>query len=200
MSGPVDFHFDFSSPYAYFASTRIDALAARHGRACRWRPMLLGPAFRASGNQPLADQPLKGAYSRHDWDRLSRLWQVPYRAPDRFPVATQAAARVFLWLDAADGAAAKAFGARVFAAYFAEGRPIDAADLAADLAAEMGHDRAQARAAVDDPAWKDLLRRETDGAVAAGVFGAPFFVVDGEGFWGADRLWMVEEWLARGGW
>lgn len=197
MAQPVEFYFDFSSPYGYFASLRVDEMAARHGRACRWHPILLGPAFKASGNARLIDQPLKGAYSRHDWDRLARLWGVPYRFPDPFPVTTLAAARAFWWLAAEAGeAAAKSFARRAFAAYFAENRDISDKAVVAAL-----HDRpGDLLAAVEDPAWKQRCKDETEAAIAKGVFGSPFILVDGEGFWGADRLDMAEEWLRRGGW
>lgn len=196
----MEFFFDFSSPYAYFASHSVDALAEKHGRVCRWRPMLLNPAFQASGNVRLIDQPLKGAYAKHDWERLARLMQVPYRFPDPFPVGTVAAARAFWWLDATDPLQAKALGRALFAAYFAQARDISQREVVADVAAAQGVDRAAVLAAIDAPEWKAKLRAETDGAVARGVFGAPFIVVDGEAFWGVDRLWMVDEWLARGGW
>ena len=55
-------------------------------------------------------------------------------------------------------------------------------------------------AALDEPAVKERARREVEAAIAAGVFGSPFFIVDGEPFWGSDRLPMVEEWIRRGGW
>lgn len=196
----IDFHFDFSSPYAYFASLLVEALAGRVGRVCRWRPMLLGPAFQASGNVRLIDQPLKGAYARHDWARLARLLGAPYRFPEPFPVGTVAAARAFWWLEASDPDAAKAFARAVFAAYFAEGRDISRPDEVAAIGAVQGIGQAQLLAALDDPQWKAKLRAETDGAIAQGIFGAPFFMVDGEGFWGFDRLPMVEEWCLRGGW
>jgi 2-hydroxychromene-2-carboxylate isomerase len=196
----VEFFFDFSSPYAYFASHRVDALAEKHGRTCRWRPMLLGPAFQASGNARLVDQPLKGAYAKHDWERMARLMQVPYRLPEPFPVGTTAAARAFWWQDSIDPDRAKALGRALFAAYFAQGRDISQRDVVADVGAAQGLDRAAVLAAVEAPEWKAKLRAETDGAVARGVFGAPFIMVDGEAFWGADRLWMVDEWLTRGGW
>lgn len=196
----MDFYFDFSSPYAYFASTRIDDLAQRHGRVCRWRPMLLTPAFQASGNVRLIDQPMKGAYSRHDWDRMARLMGVPYRFPDLFPIGTVAAARAFWWLDSTDPVRAKTLGHALFHGYFADNRDISQRDVVAAIGAEQGIDPAQLLAAVEDPVWKAKLREETEGAIAAGVFGAPFIVVDGEAFWGVDRLGMVEEWLARGGW
>lgn len=200
MPAPVDFYFDFSSPYAYFANTKVDALAQRFGRVCRWRPMLLGPAFQASGNAPLIQQPLKGAYCRHDWDRMARLMEVPFRFPQPFPVGTVAAARAFWWLDSMDPSQAKTFGRALFHGYFVEGRDISQRLEVASIAVEQGVESTAVLAAMDDPAWKAKLKVETDGAIAHGVFGAPFIMVDGEGFWGADRLWMVEQWLERGGW
>lgn len=196
----IDFHFDFSSPYAYFASLMVEGMAERVGRACRWRPMLLGPAFQASGNVRLIDQPLKGAYARHDWERVARLLGAPYHFPDPFPVGTMTAARAFWWLDDRDSQHAKAFARAVFAAYFAEGRDISRRDEVAAIGATLGVGEADLLAAVDDPQWKAKLRAETDGAIAQGIFGAPFFMVDGEGFWGFDRLSMVEQWCLRGGW
>lgn len=196
----IDFYFDFSSPYAYFASHRIDALAAEFGRQVAWRPILLGPAFKASGNARLIDQPLKGAYARHDWERVARLTGVPYRLPDPFPVATMAAGRAFYALAARDAAQAKAFARAVFAAYFAEGRDITARETVAAIAAGIGLDKGEILAFTEDPVWKQRLKDETEAAVARGVFGAPFVFVGDEGFWGWDRLEMVAEWLRRGGW
>ena len=196
----IEFFFDFSSPYGYFASTQLDALAERHGRVCRWRPMLLTPAFQASGNVRLIDQPIKGAYSRHDWDRVARLHKIPYRFPEPFPVGTVAAARAFWWLDSIDPARAKLLGHALFAAYFAEGRNISDKQVVAEIAAAQGIDSALLLDAIEQPAIKAKLREETEGAIARGVFGAPFIIVDGESFWGFDRLPMVEEWIVRGGW
>jgi len=95
MKAPLDFYFDFSSPYGYLASHKIDALAARHGRGVTWRPILLGAAFKASGVQPLVNVPLKGEYSKHDFLRSARFHNVPFRAPDPFPVSTVSACRAF---------------------------------------------------------------------------------------------------------
>lgn len=195
----IEFFFDFSSPYGYFASHEIDRLAADFGRDCLWKPILLGPAFQASGNRRLIDQPLKGAYAKHDWERLAGFMAVPYRLPDPFPVGTVAAARAFWWLDAVDPVRAKAFARAVFAAYFAEGRDISDRKVIADIAAGQGLAADGVLAAMEDPEWKARCRAETDGAIARGVFGAPFIIVDGEPFWGADRLWMVRKWLERTG-
>lgn len=200
MVAYIDFYTDFSSPYGYFASIGIDALAERHGRVCRWHPMLLSPAFQASGNVRLIDQPMKGAYSRHDWDRVAHLHNIPYAFPEPFPVSTVTAARVFWWLDAHQPDQAKRFGHAIFAAYFAEGRNISDRAVVLEVVAALGLDVAAVTAGVETPVIKDKLRAETEGAIAQGVFGAPFIVVDGEQFWGFDRLPMVEEWLRRGGW
>lgn len=200
MVGAVEFYFDFSSPYGYFAVDQVQRLADDFGRPCRWVPILLGPAFKASGNQLLIEQPLKGAYSRHDWERMSRLLGVPYAFPTPFPAATFGAARVFWWLQAQDEAAAKAFARAVFAAYFARGRMIGDKAVVAAVAGEQGLDPAAALAAMDDPQWKERCKAETEAAIARGVFGSPFVVVDGEAFWGCDRLWMVRRWLETGGW
>ncbi|MBI4741684.1 MAG: DsbA family protein, partial [Betaproteobacteria bacterium] len=72
MSEPLDFTFDFSSPYGYLASEKIDALAGKYGRKVRWHPILLGVVFKATGATPLTQAPLKGEYSLHDFSRSAR--------------------------------------------------------------------------------------------------------------------------------
>ncbi|MBI3446492.1 MAG: 2-hydroxychromene-2-carboxylate isomerase [Magnetospirillum sp.] len=200
MSAPVEFFFDFASPYAYFASLEIDSLVERLGRQVAWKPIMIGSAFKASGNVPLVDQPLKGAYSRRDWDRLARLMDAPYSFPDPFPVASLPPSRAYWWLASRDADLAKAYAMAVFHAYFAENRDISKLEVAADIGVLLGVDRAELEAAAQDSVWKGRLKDETEAAIARGVFGAPFFMVDGEGFWGSDRLWMVQAWLEKGGW
>ena len=87
----------------------------------------------------------------------------------------------------------------LYRAYFAEGLDISKADVAAEVAGTAGVDAVAARAAVDDPAMKDALRKSVEAALAAGVFGSPFVVIDGEPFWGLDRFDQIERWLATGG-
>jgi 2-hydroxychromene-2-carboxylate isomerase len=196
----IDFWFDFSSPYGYLAATRIEEVAARHGRGVRWRPMLLGAVFKVSGQTPLLDIPLKGAYSRHDMARFARLWNVKLAFPPAFPFSAVASSRVFYWLAGRDEALAARSARAAYDAAWAEGGDISKPDAAAAVAATLGVERAATLAALADPAVKEKLRLEVDEAVAQGVFGSPTIVVDGEKFWGADRLWQVEEWLQRGGW
>jgi 2-hydroxychromene-2-carboxylate isomerase len=200
MTTPIEFFFDFSSPYAYFASVSIEALAGRVGRSVVFKPILLGPAFKASGNIPLMKQPLKGPYSAHDWARMGRYHGIPWVLPDPFPIATMAAGRAFYWLDSRDPALAKEFAHVAYRTYFGHGIDITDKEVVAKIAAPLGIDRTQLLAAVQDDVWKNRLREETEKAVERGVFGAPFFLVDGEPFWGCDHLGMMEEWITKGGW
>ena len=87
MPAPIDFYFDFSSPYGYFASTQIDALAAKHKRDVTWRPFLLGAVFKLSGGKPLTELPLKGDYFKHDFARSAAFYGVPLKLPPGFPFA-----------------------------------------------------------------------------------------------------------------
>ena len=197
---PIEFWFDFSSPYGYLAATQIDGLAARYGRAVTWRPFLLGAAFKETGQRPLTEQKLRGPYHRHDFARSARLIGVPFRLPDPFPFASVAACRAYYWLEQRDSDEARLLADALYRAAFAAGRPITGADEVAAVAAEAGLDAAALRAGIEDPAVKARLRQETDAALARGIFGSPFILVDGEPFWGHDRLPQVERWLATGGW
>ncbi len=200
MPDSILFHFDFSSPYAYFASRHVDQTLTRHGRPILWRPFMLGAAFKATGMAPLVQQPLRGPYAVHDWQRLARRDGIPFVLRDDFPYASLAAARAFYWLDSTDSTLAKRFAAAIFDAYFGQGRDMTAPAAVADEAAALGIDRDALLAAVREQPWKQRLKDETELALKRGVFGAPTFEVDGELFWGSDRLAMVDEWLTRGGW
>lgn len=197
---PIEFWFDFSSPYAYFAAHQIEPLAARHGRAVLWRPFLLGAMLKLTGMAPLIEQPVRGDYGRHDWARLSRLHDLPFRLPDRFPILSVAPARAYYAVEATAPAIAPQFALDLFRALFGKGIDITDPERIGEIGAALGLDRAWLAAAARDPQWKEALRLRTDEAIAKGVFGAPFVRVGEEGFWGSDRLWMVERWLETGGW
>jgi 2-hydroxychromene-2-carboxylate isomerase len=196
---PIEFYFDFSSPYGYLAATRINALAAHHQRRVNWRPVLLGPMFKVAGTAPLLTVPLKGPYSSRDIPRTARFLGIPYKQPEPFPIGTQNAARAFYWLNDRDPVKACQFAMACYATYFAQGIDISAAEKVADIAASLGEDRAQVLAAIANPVVKERLKNEVDAALAKGVFGSPYIIVDGEPFWGNDRLDQVDAWLATGG-
>jgi 2-hydroxychromene-2-carboxylate isomerase len=196
VTSPLEFWFDFSSPYGYLAAQRIEALAARHGRTVDWRPMLLGVAFKASGAAPLTEVPLKGPYSRRDFVRSARFHGIDeFRMPSRFPIPTQAAGRILLWAKSKDPSSAAAVARALLRAYWVDDRDISNPDLAAAAAGAAGVDVAAARAVVDDPAWKDALKREVETGLARGVFGSPFVFVGDEPFWGLDRFDQLDWYL-----
>ncbi len=196
---PVHFYFDFSSPYSYIASEWLDDLAARHGRSVQRHAILLGVTFQAAELKSPVAYPIKREYSVRDFARSARFHGLTYKLPEPFPIPTQNAARIFWWLHDTRGPDAAAAWSRAgLRAVFQRGAALnDAATLKA-LAAEHGLDPAEVEAVWNDPRWKDRLKRANEEAIAAGVFGAPFFIVDGEPFWGNDRRPQIERWLASG--
>lgn len=200
MSAPIDFYFDFSSPYGYLLSEKIDALAAKYGRQVRWHPILLGVIFKATGSAPLTLQnPAKAAYSLLDFERSARFMGIPYRQPSKFPLATQNAARAYYWLDDEDCALARRFAHAVFRALYVDDRDISAPETVLEIAANLGVDRSLLETALQSPAIKARLKDEVDQAMQAGVFGSPYVVIDDQVFFGADRLPQIEKWLESGG-
>ena len=201
MPAPIEFYFDFSSPYGYLASEKIEALAARHGRTVNWHPILLGAVFKQTGAVPLLQIPLKGDYSRRDMHRSAAFHGVrEFRVPSKFPIPSQAAARIVLWIAARDETLAARIVHALYRAYFVDDKDISSPEVAVAVAATCGVDPVQARAAIEDPAIKDALKRANDEAIAKGVFGSPYVFIDGEPFWGLDRFEQIERWLATGGW
>jgi len=197
---PVDFYFEFSSPYGFIASRLADDLEERIGRRLRWRPILLGPIFKITGQAPLTQLPMKGPYAQKDFSRTARLHGIAYRHPDKFPIGTVAACRAFYWLDERDPDAARRLAKALYKAYFEENRDIGAPETMLQVAREAGLDAQALAAAIEDPAVKERVKAAEDAAIAAGVFGSPFFIADGEPFWGVDRIPMLEQWVRSGGW
>jgi 2-hydroxychromene-2-carboxylate isomerase len=165
-----------------------------------WRPHLLGAVFKINDQRPLASIPLKSDYAARDLARSARLLKVPFKLPTKFPVGATAPSRAFYWLNDKDRALAKRLAQAFYHAYFAEDRDISSPEVTCDIAARLEVDRAELAQALNDPAVKERLRTEVDAAIARGVFGSPYIIVDGEPFWGSDRLDQVERWLETGGW
>jgi 2-hydroxychromene-2-carboxylate isomerase len=192
---PIEFWFDFASGYAYFAALEIEALAERHGRTVEWRPFTLGAAFKITGAQGLSRTPLKRDYARRDWERLARLKGVQFSLPEDHPRTGLPAIRAVYHLARNDSRAAAALAKRIIVGYFQDGLDTDDPDAIAAAAAPLGIDRGMLLAGISDPEVKLIARQQGERAVARGVFGSPWIFVDGEPFWGSDRLSMVEQWL-----
>ena len=197
---PIEFYFDFSSPYGYLASTQIDAVADRHNREIIWNPYLMGAAFKLTGRAPLVTQPMVAEYAIHDLQRSARLLKIPFNIPDKFPVTTVSACRAYYWLVDRDQALAKKFAHKVYRSYFINNHDISKRSVIVKLAVSIGIDGEKLETGLNHQIVKQRLRDETDDALNKQVFGSPYFIVDNEPFWGHDRIAQLETWLERQGW
>lgn len=184
----VTFYFDVVCPYAYLASTRIEAIAARHGATVRWVPVLLGGLLRHVGGPDDPNTTLSAPRARLnllDMQRWADRWGVPLTMPAGHPRRSVEAMRL---LCAAPPATLPALASALFAAYWVHGRDITDRAVLAEVAAPFGLDAAR----VDAPEVKQALFDTTAEAAAAGAFGVPAFVVGDTLYWGQDRLHFVE--------
>jgi 2-hydroxychromene-2-carboxylate isomerase len=199
---PIRFWFDFISPYGYLASLRIDELAARHGRTVHWHPLLVGvTVLRTMGLKPLMDTPLKKDYAVREIARYTRRHGVALRRDiAAAPMNPLPAGRAFAWLRAHAPEHAKPFARAVFHAVWAEAHDVVERDALIACAERSATPTELIDDAIAAPDAGALLRAEVQGAIDAGAFGSPFIVVDDEPFFGVDKLELIDEWLARGGW
>ncbi len=194
MATSIDYYFAPQSPWVYLGHRRLQDIARRAGAAIRVRPIDLGSLFPRSGGLPLPQRaPQRQAYRLLELKRFSAALGLPLNLhPRHFPVPGDRAARLILAVDARHGGdAAMQITGAVLQAVWAEQRNIDDEATLAQLLAACGlPDGALADAASD--AVQQHYMQATEQAFAAGVFGAPSYVIDGELFWGQDRLDFVE--------
>ena len=198
---PIDFYFDFYSPFGYLASTQIEKIAARHGRSVDWKPVLIGiTVLKIMGMNPLPSYPLKGPYLNNEMERFAALYGVPYRKHGLKGHNSLAAMRAFNWIKSFDAALAVEFAKRMYARLWVESLDITPPEASADVAASLGLDRAKVLAALASDEVKQGLTAAVNDAVEQGVFGVPFVIADGEKFFGNDHFWLLERWLKHQRW
>jgi 2-hydroxychromene-2-carboxylate isomerase len=185
----LEFFYDFVSPYSYFASARVEAIASRTGAAVRWRPFLLGGVLKATDNKAPADTAAKYAHLKVDTVRWARRLGLPFAWPPAHPFSTVLAMRCAL--AAERRGALVPFTHAAFRAVWAEGKDLISPEALAAVAASAGLDGPALVAAA--PGEKAALVAQTDEAVRRGSFGAPTFFVGDEMWIGNDRLDFVEE-------
>lgn len=191
-----EFWFDLGSPAAYLAWKRLPGFARRTGAQVLHRPMLLGGVFKATGNASPVTIPAKGRWILADLARVARKDGVPLAYGPGFPLNTLQLMRGAIGLQLREPARFAPYVDAMYHAMF--GQPVDLRDekvLAGTLAA-AGFAPAEMLALVADPEVKQALIKNTEEAVARGVFGAPTFFVGEEMFWGQDRMDAVAEALA----
>jgi carboxymethylenebutenolidase len=200
MSLAVDYYFAPQSPWSYLGHQRFWDIARAHGAAVRVLPVDLGGVFPVSGGLPLAKRaPQRQAYRLLELARFSRWLNAPLNPqPKFFPVNGDDAARLIVAVDMKDGTeASMRLAGRVLRAVWAEERNIADERTLAALLDECELPAARLEASHSQAAH-ERYEQDTQRAIEAGVFGAPSYVIDGEIFWGQDRLDFVERRLAQG--
>ncbi len=194
MSPTVDYYFSAQSPWTYLGHARLQAMLDAAHATVRVLPADFGKIFAASGGLPLARRaPQRQAYRLLELARFSAVLKLPLHVQPRFfPVAADDAARLIIAVGLADGAAAAMrISGALFAAVWVQQRDIaDAATLA-----ELLQECALAPERLEQSrsqAVQDQYDANTAAAIDAGVFGAPSYCIEGELFWGQDRLDFVE--------
>lgn len=193
MSRPIEFFFDYGSPYSYLADSQLPALAARHGAELVYRPFLLGGVFKATGNQSPAMETIaaKRAYGGPTMRRWVARYGVSFASNPFFPINTLPLMR--LCIAAQLEGVFETFHRTVYPAFWVDGTNLGDADVIGKLLGSAGLDVAKLveRSGQDDA--KKTLRANTDEAVARGAFGAPTCFLGEEMFFGADHLTFLEE-------
>jgi 2-hydroxychromene-2-carboxylate isomerase len=194
MASPLEFWFEFASTYSYPAAHAVEAAATKRGVEVKWRSFLLGPIFAAQGwnDSPFNIYPAKGAYMWRDLARLCAAQGLPLKKPSQFPRDSILAARIACRF--ADEAWLPEFVRRVYSANFVRDLDIASPFVIGEILASLGQVPAEIMKAAQEQASKDALRAQADKAVSMGLIGAPSFVVDGEIFWGGDRLDAALDW------
>lgn len=191
MSKRVEFFYDYLSPFSYLADTQLPEIARRTGAEIAYRPILMGAIMKSVGNAGPLSIPSKAAYNIAEFQRWAKRYGVPAQFSPYFPFNTIRIVR---------GAIAAQLVGRFAEFHSAAFRAIweQAQDLSKEEALQRLLNEAQIDPAlIEGDEIKNRLRANVDEAVERGAFGAPTFFVNGEMFWGNDRLDFVEEALMR---
>lgn len=200
MAKTVDYYFAPQSPWAYLGHDRFVALAKQYGVQIEVKPMDLGKVFGVSGGMPLAKRPpQRQAYRLVELKRWSDYLQMPLNLhPKFFPVPADPAAKLIIAVRLAHGtdASLKLAGA-IMRGVWAEERHIGDSVTLAAMAGECGLDGQALIKSSETASVQKEYDRYTDDAIAANVFGSPWYVFEGESYWGQDRLDFLERAFAR---
>jgi len=193
MGKTMEFFFDLGSPAAYLAFRRLPALCEAADATLQWRPMLLGGVFQATGNQSPVTIPAKGRYLFADLQRLARRHDIQFRQNPHFPINTLTLMRMATGLQLREPQRLVPYVDAMYRAVWVDGLDMNDPTVVAGVLREAGFEPEAVMALAGDPEVKQRLKDDTQEAVARGVFGAPTFFVDGEMYWGQDRLDFVKE-------
>ncbi|HYM31968.1 MAG TPA: 2-hydroxychromene-2-carboxylate isomerase [Candidatus Cybelea sp.] len=198
MTKSLEFYFDYGSPYSYVAYVRLPEVIKRTGAKLIYRPMLLGGVFQATGNSSPAFNKLKWPNSQRDLVRYVSKYKIPFQRNPHFPINTLKLMRGAVATEI-DGTFDR-YTAAIFPAMWRDALNMGEDAVFAEVLTKAGLDAAHVFKRIGEDDVKNALKANTEAAVARGVFGAPTFFVDGEMFFGQDRLEFVEDALTGRSW
>jgi 2-hydroxychromene-2-carboxylate isomerase len=188
MPGALRLYLDFASPYSYFALRPLARLAEAHGTALELRPILLWAVFKQQGVANPLGKPARRRYFLEDVTRSAEFFGLPFRIPEPLQISAHLAGRLYHAWTARRPQDGLRLASEIFEAFFARGENIADPAVLAALPCVAGETPDAIRAMIDGPGGRQRLGEAIDEACAAGVTGVPFVMLDGESFFGADRL------------
>lgn len=188
MANPMRLYLDFASPYAYLALGPLQDLARQHGRELELKPILLWAVFKQQGVSNPIEKPARRRYFLEDVGRSAEFFGVPLRLPDPLQISAHLAARLFHAWTADHPQDASVLAKAIFDAFFVEGHDITKPEVLARLPCLSAASPEAVRAALEGQTGRDRLAATIEEAVRDEVIGVPFTVLEGECFFGADRL------------
>jgi 2-hydroxychromene-2-carboxylate isomerase len=192
MNKALEFYFDFGSPTAYLAHKRLQQLTDQYPLDVIYKPILLGGVFKATGNHSPVEIPAKGQYMMaHDLPRFASRYDVAMNPNPFFPINTLQLMRAAIAAEQLE--CAEVFNEVVYNAVWVEEKNMGDSAVVAGVLSEHGINAPALLELSQDPSVKTALIVNTEAAVARGVFGVPTLFMNGEMYFGQDRLDFVEE-------
>jgi len=193
MGKKVEFYYDFSSPYTYIASTRIEKICEDNGAELEWKPFLLGGVFNEIGSTPALQIDNKFNYIRNDTIDSAKHYKVDFTFPEFFPLNSVRSMRGAF--AAQEKGKLVEYNHEMFRLYWTQGVDLSKSEILGEAVSKIGIDAEWFVNRIAEQEIKDKLRHETNIAIERGVFGAPTMFIGEKMFWGNDRLDFVDDYL-----
>ena len=194
---PIDFWYSIGSTYSYLTVMRLADMAQQTGATFRWRPFNVRTVMIEQKNIPFANKPAKSAYMWRDIERRAAGYHLPVAVPAPYPLENLALANQVAILGLQEGWG-QAYTVEAYRLWFQNGLPAGTEPNLSQSLQAIGQTPASVIERASSAAIEQELEAQTELAKAAGVFGAPTFVVDGEVFWGDDRAQDAVTWARQG--
>jgi 2-hydroxychromene-2-carboxylate isomerase len=191
MVGSLTFYFDFASPYAYVAFDETVKICKAAKINLVLRPVLVWAVLKAQGISPPFQILARETYMLPDMTRSAAFFGLPYAPPDPLAISAHRAARLWLALAGSTDDKGVALAAAIYSARFAQGFDITDERILYDIATQFGYSGTVAVEQAHSEPTRLLLNESVASAVSDNALGAPYFMLDGEGFFGADRLAQI---------